>query len=264
MSSTASCRTSWRWRRRRRSSVAVDTDFQSSRVNVISMFPLSGQLPDVRDWREFEAYFARMRRTGLVESMKDFYWDVRRNPSSARSNSGPSTCRCRYACRRPRGALPGNRALLPGPGRDSTPRCSTTSTPSIASRRRSPLRRVILDTEFDRPGTFRRERPSLIERCLPYCADHERAGGSNGCADRGRPHRRRLDAQRHGPTASGAPADGAVGAAVQPAGRRLTSRSYSCQKPGQHDPHEYRQRQARAHEIVEPVTAADMTSRLVW
>ncbi len=58
----------------------IDTTFQSSRVNVVSQFPLSGHLPDVRNWTDFEAYFSRMRRTGLVQSMKDFYWDVRPKP----------------------------------------------------------------------------------------------------------------------------------------------------------------------------------------
>lgn len=58
----------------------VDTDFQSSRSNVISVFPLSGHLPPVQDWREFTAYFKRMHAADVVESMKDFYWDVRPKP----------------------------------------------------------------------------------------------------------------------------------------------------------------------------------------
>lgn len=58
----------------------MDTGYASSRVNVVGMFPLSGHLPEVRGWREFSAYFARMQATGLVQSMKDFYWDVRPKP----------------------------------------------------------------------------------------------------------------------------------------------------------------------------------------
>lgn len=58
----------------------VDTAFQSSRVNVATLFPLSGHMPACRSWREFAAYFARMQRTGLVQSMKDFYWDIRPKP----------------------------------------------------------------------------------------------------------------------------------------------------------------------------------------
>jgi carboxylate-amine ligase len=58
----------------------VDTAFQSARVNVVSAFPLSGHMPPVEDWAGFMRYFDRMRATGLVESMKDFYWDIRPKP----------------------------------------------------------------------------------------------------------------------------------------------------------------------------------------
>lgn len=58
----------------------VDTAFQSARVNVVSAFPLSGHMPPVVDWAGFLRYFERMRGTGLVESMKDFYWDIRPKP----------------------------------------------------------------------------------------------------------------------------------------------------------------------------------------
>lgn len=58
----------------------VDTAFQSSRANVVSVFPLSGHLPPVGTWAEFKAHFGRLQATGVVESMKDFYWDVRPKP----------------------------------------------------------------------------------------------------------------------------------------------------------------------------------------
>jgi glutamate---cysteine ligase / carboxylate-amine ligase len=58
----------------------VDTSFQSTRVNVASVLPLSGHMPAVASWDEFSTYFSRMRDTGVVESMKDFYWDVRPKP----------------------------------------------------------------------------------------------------------------------------------------------------------------------------------------
>lgn len=57
-----------------------DTSFDSSRLNVVSAFPLSGVMPPVRDWREFEDYFHKMAGFGIVRSMKDFYWDVRPKP----------------------------------------------------------------------------------------------------------------------------------------------------------------------------------------
>lgn len=58
----------------------TDTDFQSSRLNTVSAFPLSGTLPFVHTWNDFVAYFEKMRRFGIAESMKDFYWDIRPKP----------------------------------------------------------------------------------------------------------------------------------------------------------------------------------------
>ena len=57
-----------------------DTAYQSSRLNTVSAFPLSGQVPFVLRWDEFEAYFERMRGYGVVSTMKDFYWDIRPKP----------------------------------------------------------------------------------------------------------------------------------------------------------------------------------------
>ena len=58
----------------------ADTDFQSSRLNTVSAFPLSGTLPFVQTWGEFVAYFEKMQHFGIVDSMKDFYWDIRPKP----------------------------------------------------------------------------------------------------------------------------------------------------------------------------------------
>ena len=57
-----------------------DTAYQSSRLNTVTAFPLSGQLPFVHSWGDFLAYFEKMRSYGIVESMKDFYWDIRPKP----------------------------------------------------------------------------------------------------------------------------------------------------------------------------------------
>ncbi len=57
-----------------------DTAFDCSRMNTVSSFPLSGRMPYVRDWAEFKIYFEKMRATGVVNSMKDFYWDIRPKP----------------------------------------------------------------------------------------------------------------------------------------------------------------------------------------
>ncbi|MEO8718758.1 MAG: YbdK family carboxylate-amine ligase, partial [Burkholderiales bacterium] len=57
-----------------------DTQFQSSRLTAINAFPLAGHMPFVEDWAEFIEYFEKMRALGVVESMKDFYWDIRPKP----------------------------------------------------------------------------------------------------------------------------------------------------------------------------------------
>jgi glutamate---cysteine ligase / carboxylate-amine ligase len=57
-----------------------DTRFQSSRLNTVFAFPLSGHMPFVQSWAEFDAYFSRMKGFGIVSSMKDFYWDIRPKP----------------------------------------------------------------------------------------------------------------------------------------------------------------------------------------
>ncbi len=57
-----------------------DTAFDCARINTVATFPLSGRMPSVRNWAEFNAYFEKMRGTGIVTSMKDFYWDIRPKP----------------------------------------------------------------------------------------------------------------------------------------------------------------------------------------
>jgi glutamate---cysteine ligase / carboxylate-amine ligase len=58
----------------------VDTAFDCSRLAVISAFPLSGTPPWLHTWQEFEAFFNKMAKLGVVKSMKDFYWDIRPKP----------------------------------------------------------------------------------------------------------------------------------------------------------------------------------------
>jgi carboxylate-amine ligase len=58
----------------------VDTAFDSARLNSVFAFPLSGRAPFLLRWEEFVAFFERMRGYGIVESMKDFYWDIRPKP----------------------------------------------------------------------------------------------------------------------------------------------------------------------------------------
>lgn len=58
----------------------IDSAFDSSRSNVVRAFPLSGTMPALTSWHAFEAYYEELRETGIVGSMKDFYWDIRPKP----------------------------------------------------------------------------------------------------------------------------------------------------------------------------------------
>lgn len=58
-----------------------DTLYQSARLNSVFAFPLSGRAPFLLRWDDFQTrYFAKMESTGVVKSMKDFYWDIRPKP----------------------------------------------------------------------------------------------------------------------------------------------------------------------------------------
>ena len=57
-----------------------ETSFETSRLHAVSAFPLSGHMPMVQTWAEFNGYFDDMVAYGIVESMKDFYWDIRPKP----------------------------------------------------------------------------------------------------------------------------------------------------------------------------------------
>ncbi len=58
-----------------------DTLFNSARLNSVFAFPLSGRAPFMLKWSDFEEqYFEKMTHTGVVKSMKDFYWDIRPKP----------------------------------------------------------------------------------------------------------------------------------------------------------------------------------------
>lgn len=58
----------------------TDTRFHSARLNSVFAFPLSGRAPFVTTWQDFGVFFEKMTRTGVVSSMKDFYWDIRPKP----------------------------------------------------------------------------------------------------------------------------------------------------------------------------------------
>ena len=151
----------------------IDTTFQSSRVNVVSQFPLSGHLPDVHIWRDFEAYFSRMRRTGLVESMKDFYWDVRPKPEFG-------TIEIRVCDTPVTVALAADLATLA----QAIARLYLETRPTIETSLQYDLYAVnrflaarfafeatILDIELDRTTSLADSIGTLIERCKQVCTD---------------------------------------------------------------------------------------------
>ena len=58
-----------------------DSGFDSARLNSVFAFPMSGRAPFTLSWDEFaNVYFGKMERTGIIRSMKDFYWDIRPKP----------------------------------------------------------------------------------------------------------------------------------------------------------------------------------------
>lgn len=61
-------------------SQAADTQFDSSRSNVVRAFPLAGTMPVLHSWAEFERYYDDLYRMEVVASIKDFYWDIRPKP----------------------------------------------------------------------------------------------------------------------------------------------------------------------------------------
>ena len=59
----------------------TDSLFESARLNSVFAFPMSGRAPFTLSWQEFtDVYFAKMERTNIIKSMKDFYWDLRPKP----------------------------------------------------------------------------------------------------------------------------------------------------------------------------------------
>ncbi|MBL0421423.1 glutamate--cysteine ligase [Ramlibacter sp. AW1] len=57
-----------------------DTQFDSARLNSVFAFPMSGRAPFTLSWEQFGEFFAKTTRTGVIKSMKDFYWDIRPKP----------------------------------------------------------------------------------------------------------------------------------------------------------------------------------------
>ncbi|MFS8084508.1 MAG: YbdK family carboxylate-amine ligase [Acidobacteriota bacterium] len=58
----------------------VDTAFDSARLNAMAPYPTAGHAPYIQSWAEFEEYCDQMLRYGIIENLKDLYWDIRPKP----------------------------------------------------------------------------------------------------------------------------------------------------------------------------------------
>lgn len=61
--------------------LGVDTSFAASRLTMIDSFPSSGPMPFITRWEHFKEYCQQLRNLKVIESLKDFYWDIRPKPN---------------------------------------------------------------------------------------------------------------------------------------------------------------------------------------
>ncbi|WP_058535403.1 YbdK family carboxylate-amine ligase [Legionella saoudiensis] len=61
--------------------LGTDTGFASSRSTIFKAFPFSGVIPFFKNWNDFTGYFYKMRDLGAIQSLGDFLWDIRPQPS---------------------------------------------------------------------------------------------------------------------------------------------------------------------------------------
>lgn len=58
----------------------IDTEFASSRSNVVNAFPLIGLPPVTQSWENFVGYFEKIQALKIAERIDNFYWDIRPRP----------------------------------------------------------------------------------------------------------------------------------------------------------------------------------------
>ncbi|MGO4742404.1 YbdK family carboxylate-amine ligase [Serratia quinivorans] len=58
----------------------VDTLFASSRFSAQNSFPNYGCLEQIYSWDQFNDYYERLIAAGVIDSIKDIYWDARPKP----------------------------------------------------------------------------------------------------------------------------------------------------------------------------------------
>lgn len=60
---------------------AVDTGLMSYRSKLFEALPLAGMPDSLNDWEEFETLVVLLKKSGIIESVKDIWWDVRPHPA---------------------------------------------------------------------------------------------------------------------------------------------------------------------------------------
>ncbi len=58
----------------------VDTGLMSYRSILFEALPLAGMPDSLDDWEDYETLIALLRKNGIIESVKDIWWDVRPHP----------------------------------------------------------------------------------------------------------------------------------------------------------------------------------------
>ncbi len=59
---------------------SLDTGLMSYRSKLFEALPLAGMPDSMNDWEEFEVLVALLQKSGIIESVKDIWWDVRPHP----------------------------------------------------------------------------------------------------------------------------------------------------------------------------------------
>jgi len=58
----------------------MDTGLMSYRAKLFEALPLAGMPDSLNGWEEFETLISLLRKSGIIESVKDIWWDVRPHP----------------------------------------------------------------------------------------------------------------------------------------------------------------------------------------
>ena len=128
-----------------------DTAFDSARLNSVFAFPLSGRAPFALTWDDFTSYFDKMTRTGVVKSMKDFYWDIRPKPEFGTIEIRVFDTPADHRARRRAGGL---RAVAGAPGSwPTSPSCPTEDDYLVYTYNRFQACRFGLDAVYVDPAT---------------------------------------------------------------------------------------------------------------